>query len=503
MVILTAQQLHDWDAYTIRSKPISSVDLMEIAATRCVQWLIKHGYSQQALTIFCGKGNNGGDGLAIARLLSAKGCRVMVYIIERGQKGTHDFQANLVRLHEAGLPVAYIQSPGHFPVIPKNHIIIDAMFGTGLNRPLEGLEAALVNHINISACPVVAIDIPSGLLADESSLGFAVVKAMHTLSFQCLKMAFLMAENELYTGDVQVLEIGLLPEYLSNISYEAVLVEHEIISALYRPRQRFSHKGSFGHAALVAGSKGFMGAATLAANACLRTGTGKLTCHIPACGYSIMQIAAPEAMSAVAPGMDYIECLPDVSTYQALGIGPGIGVYDSHAALLESLFQGYKKTMVIDADALTLLSKRPALLSALPAFTLLTPHPAEFDRLFGKSANDFARMRMAKQKAQALRIIIVLKGHRTFIAMPGGSGFFNSTGNAGMAKGGSGDVLTGMLTALLAQQYPPEQAALLGVYLHGMAGDFAAAALTQEAMVAGDIAHYLGAAFRHLQQKSG
>jgi ADP-dependent NAD(P)H-hydrate dehydratase / NAD(P)H-hydrate epimerase len=500
MVILSAQQLHDWDAYTIRSKPIRSLDLMETAATRCVQWLAQQAYTQNPFTVFCGKGNNGGDGLAIAHLLAAKGCRVTVYIIERGQKGTDDFQANLVRLHETGLPVAYIQSPDHFPAVPKNHVIIDALFGTGLNRPLEALDAALVNHVNSCACPVVAIDIPSGLLADESSIGFAVIKAIHTLSFQCLKMAFLMAENETYTGHVQVLEIGLLPEYLNTINYEAVLVEQEILSALYRPRQNFSHKGNFGHAALVAGSKGFMGAATLAANACLRSGAGKLTCHVPACGYTIMQLAAPEAMSTTAPGADYIERLPDLSGYQALGIGPGIGLHDSHAALLEGILQTFTKPLVIDADALTILAKRPALLSGLPAFALLTPHPAEFDRLFGKSPNDFARMRLAKQKAQTLRIIIILKGHRTFIAMPGGNGFFNSTGNAGMAKGGSGDVLTGMLTGLLAQQYPPEQAALLGVYLHGLAGDYAAAALTQEAMVAGDIAHYLGPAFRQLRK---
>jgi NAD(P)H-hydrate epimerase len=312
-------------------------------------------------------------------------------------------------------------------------------------------------------------------------------------------MAFLMPENEPYTGHVHVLDIGLLGGYLTGLRYEASLVEEEMIKAMYRPRQNFSHKGNYGHAALVAGSHGFMGAATLAANACLRAGVGKLTCYIPACGYTIIQVAAPEALSQTATGNDYIEALPDLSGYASVGIGPGIGAYSSHERLLDIIFSGCKRPLVIDADALNTMAKHPRLLAGLPAFSILTPHPAEFDRLFGKSNNDFTRMRLAQQKAQELQLIIVLKGHRSFIAMPGGSSFFNSTGNPGMATGGSGDVLTGILTALLAQQYPPEQAALLGVYLHGLAGDYAAASISQEAMIASDITGHLGNAFRHLQ----
>ena len=271
MLILSAKQIHEWDLYTIRNKPISSVDLMETAAARCFQWLQQNGY-QQPFHIFCGKGNNGGDGLALARLLSGKGIKVTVSIIEMGQKGTEDFKTNLARLQQTEVPVFYIQSADHFPAIPKTHIIIDALFGTGLNRPLKGLAAELVAHINTFSNTVIAIDIPSGLLADDSSKGFSIINAAHTVSFQCLKMAFMMAENEAYTGKVQVLDIGLLSNYVADINYESLLVEEEIIKAMYRPRQRFSHKGTFGHAALIAGSYGFMGAATLAANACLRAG---------------------------------------------------------------------------------------------------------------------------------------------------------------------------------------------------------------------------------------
>ena len=500
MLILSAKQIHDWDAYTIQNKPISSVDLMETAATRCLQWLQQNNYLQQSFHIFCGKGNNGGDGLAIARLLSGKGVKVFVCIIELGQKGTDDFQTNLARLHQTDVSISYIQSAEHFPAVPKTHIIIDALFGTGLNRPLTGLAAALVAHINIFTNPVIAIDMPSGLLADTSAVGYPIVKALHTLSFGCLKMAFMMAENEPFTGQVQVLDIGLLVSYLAGISYEAALVEEEIIKAMYRPRQKFSHKGTYGHAALVAGSYGLMGAATLSANACLRAGVGKLTCHIPVCGYSIMQVAAPEAMSKTEQGEHYMETFSGAGKYDAIGIGPGIGAYEQHAALLDNIFESYKKPVVVDADGLNTLARNQGLLLKITAFSILTPHPAEFDRLFGKSDNDFTRMRLAQQKAKELQLIIVLKGHRSFIAMPGGNGFFNSTGNPGMATGGSGDVLTGILTALLAQAYPPEQAAILGVYLHGLAGDLAAAALSEEAMVAGDISKHLGSAFLQLKK---
>ncbi|MEO5681417.1 MAG: NAD(P)H-hydrate dehydratase [Chitinophagaceae bacterium] len=499
MLILSAKQIHDWDAYTIRNKPISSVDLMETAANRCLQWLQQNGYLQQAFHIFCAKGNNGGDGLAIARLLAGKGIKVCVSIIELGQMGTADFQTNLARLHQTDAVITYIQSAEHFPSIPKTHIIIDALFGTGLNRPLQDLPAALVTYINNYVSQVISIDIPSGLLADDTSAGYPIVKAVHTLSFQCLKMAFMMAENELYTGHVQVLDIGLLDNYPAGINYEAVLVEEEIIKAMYRPRQRFSHKGTYGHAALVAGSYGFMGAATLAANACLRAGAGKLTCHIPRCGYSIMQVAAPEAMSKTTSGLHYVEGVDHPEQYDAVGIGPGMGLHESHAQLLETLFSACTKALVVDADALNVLAKHPHLLTKIPPFSILTPHPAEFERLFGKAGNDFARMRLAREKAKEYQLIIIVKGHRTFIAMPGGNGFFNSTGNPGMATGGSGDTLTGILTALLAQQYPPEQAALLGVYLHGLAGDYAAARLSEEAMIAGDIVQHLGDAFRKLK----
>jgi len=298
---------------------------------------------------------------------------------------------------------------------------------------------------------------------------------------------------------------------LTTIGYESLLLEEDFVKSLYRPRTAFSHKGNFGHAALIAGSYGFMGAAVLSAHACLRGGVGKLTCHIPSCGYDIMQTAAPEAMSKVEKGTHYIESISDTGKYDALGIGPGLGVHKSHVQLLDAIFStagrpepvegstGNEQRIVLDADALNVLAKEPSLLKKIPPFSILTPHPTEFDRVSGASGNDFARMRKAQQMAKERGVIIVVKGHRSFIAMPGGTGYFNSTGNPGMATGGSGDVLTGILTSLLAQRYPPEQAAIFGVYLHGLAGDLAASAITEEAMIASDITLYLGSAFHRLK----
>lgn len=500
MVILSSAQIHDWDAYTIRQKPIRSIDLMETAATRCVQWLWQRTLPHQPIALFCGKGNNGGDGLAIGRLLSARGRKVAVYILEAGQKGTDDFQENLAGLHQTPAEIVYLQSPDHFPVLAAGTVIVDALFGTGLNRKLEGLAAALVEKINSYGAEVVSIDMPSGMLADRSSKGFPVVTATHTLSFQCMKLAFMLPENEAHTGVVHILEIGLMPGFLAQLQCDTLLLDIDLIRAIYKPRRRFSHKGNFGHALMIAGSRGMMGAAVLATRACLRSGVGKLTCLTPECGYSIVQSAVPEAMCKTS-GDDYITAVPEnLEQYAVVGIGPGIGAREEQLLLVKELLSACTRPILADADALNLLAKHTDLLAQLPAFSIITPHPAEFDRLFGTQPDDFARIETARKSAARLGIIIILKGHHTLIAMPGGNAFFNSTGNPGMATGGSGDVLSGIITGLLAQQYVPEQAALLGVFLHGLAGNCAAKRRSEEALIAGDIVDYLGEAYLHLSQ---
>jgi ADP-dependent NAD(P)H-hydrate dehydratase / NAD(P)H-hydrate epimerase len=500
MKILSAEEIRLWDQYTILHEPIASIDLMERAAGKCVDWLEENGYVENQFAIFCGKGNNGGDGLAIARLLAVKKYPVAVNILEFGHKGTGDFQINLARLHQyPEVNIRFIQTEENFRELNNGEIIIDALFGSGLNRGIEGVTAKLIEHTNESGCEIISIDIPGGLFTDCSSKGNAIIKARHTLSFQCFKPAFLVAENAECIGQVHILDIGLHNDFYNSLHSRYELTDDTIIHSIHKPRNRFSHKGSFGHALLVAGSYGKIGAAVLSAKACLRSGAGLLTVHIPKCGYDILQSTVPEAMVTTDFNAEFITKIEDELTkYESIGIGPGIGTASETKMMIREIFDAYRHPVILDADALNIIASQKDLLKLLPGGSIITPHPKEFARLFGESPNDFDSIQLALQKAKELNIVIVLKGHHTLIATPDGKGFFNSTGNAGMATAGSGDVLTGILTGLLAQGYSSVETAILGVYLHGLAGDFAAKKISMEAMVAGDIISNLGAAFSHL-----
>ena len=502
MKILSAEALRLWDQYTIEHEPVSSINLMERAAGKCVEWLLQQYPDAASFSIFCGKGNNGGDGLAIARMLMQQHYPVIIYILEFGHKGTDDFQANLARLHQ--LPKAdihFIQTEEQFHVLPKEQVVIDALFGSGLNRNLERVTAKLVEHINNSGCEIISIDIPSGLFVDHSSIGNTIIKATHTLSFQCYKTAFLVAENQDSIGELHILDIGLHNIFFKSVFTRFELVDDTIIHSIYKPRKRFAHKGNFGHALLVTGSYGKMGAAILSAKACIRSGAGLLTCHIPKCGYAILQSTVPEAM-VITDLNDELNTKvnDDLTKYETIGIGPGIGTAPATKMMLRELFDSYRSPVVLDADALNIMATQKELLQFIPAGSILTPHPKEFERLFGETANDFDKIELALSKAKELDCIIVLKGHHTFIATTDGKGFFNNTGNAGMATAGSGDVLTGILTGLLAQGYSSVEAAILSVYLHGLAGDFAAKEFSIEAMIAGDIIEKLGQAFLFIRE---
>jgi hydroxyethylthiazole kinase-like uncharacterized protein yjeF len=502
MEIFSAEQIRAWDAYTISHEPISSIDLMERAATSCLSWLETNDYLERSFAIYCSKGNNGGDGLALARMLSVLDCPVTVNILEFGHIGTEDFQVNLARLHQTPVEVRFIQGPEHFYPVAPGEVLIDALFGSGLNRPLEGVAEQLVRHLNASGNEIIAIDIPSGMFVNSSSRGNTMIRSICTLSFQCYKPAFLMPENEPFVGEVHILDIGLHPDYLRQVTGEAELLDESIIGAIFKPRKNFAHKGNFGHALLIAGSYGKMGAAVLASRACLRAGAGLLTCQVPGCGYTILQTTLPEAMIQVdADEKIHTAIDGELDKYSVIGIGPGIGTDERTVVLLRDVFSRYQKPMVLDADALNILALHPDLWALVPPYSIFTPHPKEFERLFGPSPDDFSRLESAREQARKHQCIIVLKGHYTYIAMPGGKGYFNSTGNAGMAKGGSGDVLTGILTALLSQGYSPGEAALLGVYLHGLAGDCAAVSWSQESMLPSDLTDHLGEAFRLIAKR--
>jgi len=492
MKIFSAAQVRQWDAYTIAHEPIRSIDLMERAATACVNWIENHSEAAGYYYIFCGTGNNGGDGLAIARMLLLTGKAVNIFILE-GQKRSADFSENLNRLELPATGLLRIIDTD-YPEIPGNAIVIDALFGSGLSGAVEGVAAGLVNYINQSSKNIIAIDVPSGLFADGTVGENVIIEATHTLSFQVPKLAFFLSENSKYTGIVHLLDIGLHPDFYHDTPALFNSIDQYMISSIYKPRNEFSHKYNFGHALLYAGNKNMMGAAILCAKSCLRSGAGLVTVFTEDGTQPVIQTAIPEAITSTENNFETLS-----KKKSAIGIGPGLAVDDSNKKGLLHIILTYPAPLVIDATALQLLSTDTAIIKkriSNPA--VLTPHTGEFEKLFGTSTSDFERMNTALQQSKELGCYIVLKGHYTLVACPDGSAFFNTTGNAGMATAGSGDTLTGILTGLLAQGYNQKDACLLGVYLHGMAGDIAAEKMTQEAMIAGDIIDCIGEAFKKI-----
>jgi hydroxyethylthiazole kinase-like uncharacterized protein yjeF len=502
MKIFTAAQIRACDAYTIHATPVSSIDLMERAAKKCMEWTSGHFPKDTLFVTLCGTGNNGGDGLAITRLLHEAGYGVKAFLLKFSKELSPGCQTNLIRLKAIDNDLADIVQPETFITdIPANIVIIDAILGTGLSRPAEGWLAAFIRHIDQLPNEKIAIDIPSGLPADIiADEGAAVLKARHTLSFQFYKRTFLHPESGIYAGNIHILDIGLDKTFIHATYTQYKTIDEDTIAAIYRPRSPFSHKGTYGSVLMAGGSYGKMGAMVLCTKAALHVGAGLVTTLIPACGYATLQTAVPEAMCRTS-GEKVIEIIDEWDKMAAIGIGPGMGTDTRSADALASFIDSCKKPFVIDADALNIISKQPELLAKLPKGTILTPHPKEFSRLFGANTNSMIQVDHARIQAMRYNINIVLKGHHTAVITTEGECWYNMTGNAGMAKGGAGDVLTGVITGLLAQGYGPQQAAMLGVYLHGLAGDLAANDLSQEAMLAGDIVAYLGKAFLEIRNK--
>ncbi len=497
MKIYAALQTRLWDAYSIQNEPITSVDLMSRAALRFTDWFLQtYPNHELRVLIFCGTGNNGGDGVAVARLLDWLGYSAKVVVCDFAVKHSADFDAQMALLSQhQNIDVDWLKNTQKWPLVAPDLLMVDALFGSGLNRPLEGEWAQVVDYLNLLPNEKVAIDLPSGLFTDIHTPGNAVVCVHKTFSFERPKLAFFFPENASRVGEWVFGSIGLDPDFELKTETKFHFLSKKDAAALYRPRKKFSHKGSFGHALLVAGSFGKMGATILAAQACLRSGVGLLTVHTPRSGNIILQSAVPEAMVSPDQRAKYWTEVPDINGYSSIGVGPGIGKEPETAKALQTLLETYDLPLVLDADGLNLLSENPGWWSYIPKGSILTPHPKEFERLFGKSENDFKRNELQRKKAQEYGVLIILKGANTAIACPDGECWFNSTGNPGMATGGSGDVLTGILTGLLAQGYPPKASALLGVYLHGSAGDMAAKAGSQEALIAGDIVNDLGLAW--------
>lgn len=500
MKILSIQQIRDADAYTIAHEPVLSDALMERAAKACFSWILNHTGRSKSYKIFCGTGNNGGDGLVIARLMAGKNINNQVFIINTGAKKSGDFSLNYQRLSTLKkVSINEINDISKLPKILPDDIVIDAIFGSGLTRSVEGIAAEVIVLINKSGARIISVDIPSGLYGEDNSGNKgSIIKAHHTLTFQFPKLSFFYPENGSYTGKWEVLPIGLHQDFISKAEVKNYFVEHQECSLMLKVRNRFAHKGHFGHALLVCGSYGMAGAAVLAARACLKSGAGLVTAHIPEKNYSVMQAAAPEIMASVDEHAEYFTHPPELKNYNAVCTGCGLGTSEATAQGLKMLIQNFRLPMVVDADALNILSENKTWLAFLPANSILTPHPGEFERLAGKSDNAYERQQKQIELSVKFNLIIVLKGAYTCISMPSGNSYFNSTGNPGMATAGSGDVLSGIITALLAQNYQPAEAAILGVYLHGLAGNLAAARYGYESMTAGDIISMLGKAFKRL-----
>lgn len=508
MKILTAEQIREADAYTIKSEPIKSIDLMERAANACVSW-IKSVYSKQsALHIFCGLGNNGGDGLAIARLLAEQGYKVISYIVRYSDKSSPDFSINEKRLRTLSTSsIIDIKSATDLNTIKfePTDIIIDAIFGSGLNKPVEELSKDIINKINQHSIPVISIDVPSGLsLSSKITPSFSeniVVRASHTLAFQAPKLVFMFPRYEEYIGDFTVLAIGLDATIISKqetINYFTTLSD---IKAVIRPRKKFSHKGTYGHALIISGCYGKMGATVLSAKACLRVGAGLVTAHIPKCGYEILQTSLPEAMVSIDSNEHSMSELPKLEKFNAIAIGPGLDTEKQTQNILKLLIQNTAAPLVIDADAINILSMNKTWLSFLPKNSILTPHRKEFERLVGKTDSDYSRYDQLREFAFKYGVYVVLKGAHTAIACPDATVYFNSTGNSGMATGGSGDILTGIITGLLAQGYAPKESAIFGVYWHGLAGDIAMDITGTSNIIASDITEALSKAFKTITDK--
>lgn len=493
--ILNPSQIRELEKRTEQEQHLASIDLMERAAEQFViafHDLFPH-CEERPIVLFCGSGNNGGDGLAVARRFVSEGHKVEVYLFNTSN-GLSENCAEEKRLllanHTDMLSFSEVLSQFTPPHLDAQTIVIDALFGTGLNRPLSGGFAAVVKYINASPATVVSIDIPSGLMAEDNgnNISSHIIRADHTITFEAPKLSFFFPENETYVGNWRVVPIGL--EKATEAVY--YLTESSDIKLIWKPRTRFAHKGMMGHGLLVAGHAGMAGAAILSSRGCLRSGIGKVSVLSPEDNRIILQVSVPEAILTFVPELNFANL---ENAFDALAVGPGLGTDESAVHLLEALLSNLSQPLVLDADALNILAHRPDLLQSVPHHSILTPHKGELARLIGHTRNAYEELQRTMTFASQNQFYILIKGAYSAIVTPQKKVYFNPTGNAGMATAGSGDVLSGILLALLAQGYAPEDALRMGVYIHGLSGDFAAEEKTQTSLIATDLVEYLPKAF--------
>jgi ADP-dependent NAD(P)H-hydrate dehydratase / NAD(P)H-hydrate epimerase len=502
MKIFPAELVKAIDQYTIANEPIASIDLMERAAMAVAAKIVELFPANPELAVFAGSGNNGGDGLAVARLLAQQGYRVQAYFIQTTPTTTPDTAINLSRLAPSEhLAIETLTPEAVIPYITPETMVVDALFGSGVSRPLDGFNKHMVEFINDSGCPIISIDLPSGLMAEDNSGNEpdGIIRADYTITLELPKLALLLPENDQYVGELSIVPIGLHPKALDGFPSSMHFVTNEMAAKMLYKRRKFAHKGTFGHCYLIAGSQKMLGASILSSRACMKTGTGLLTTHIPAGLQAALNIAAPEVIIDLDSSPEYFSTYSSITSFDAIGVGPGLGANATTVATLAQLLADARRMpMVIDADGLNAIAYNKELLKVLPKFAILTPHPKEFERLAGSWNNDLEKLQLLNRFAKEHSAYIVLKGAHTTVASPDGRLWFASVGNPGMATAGSGDVLTGIILSLLGQGYSPEEASILGVHLHGLAGDIAAREESQEALIASSIVGCIGKAFKFL-----
>ena len=500
MKIFTTENIRKIDRYTIDDEGVSSQELIHRVAEGVVGEIISRWSPSKPTMVFAGAGNNGADALIVAKLLIEAGFNTHVVLINvKGDSLSRDCRLAREELMSLGnVSMTEIVHTAHIPPLTADHLVVDGLFGTGLHNPLEGGYMAMARYINESGATVLSIDVPSGMFGDWNTRVLArnVVHADYTVQFP--RLAFFLSDNADLVGKWKVVDIGLSRRAIEETPTKYFYIEKDDVKRVLKVRPDFCSKADFGHALLISGCYGMMGAAVLAARGALRAGVGKLSVHSARCGFNVLQTAVPEALFSPDRNDIVISDMTPRFSYTAIGVGPGIGTNDATKGALETLIKTIKRPMVLDADALNIIARNPSLIDHITPGSILTPHAGEFDRIFGSQASAEVRLLKALEVAHKYKLIIVLKGHYSATVRPDGKVFFNSTGSAAMATGGSGDVLTGIITSLLAQGYKSEAAATAGVYIHGLAGDIAARSEGDYGTTAADIAASVGKAIKEI-----
>ena len=500
MKLFSKEQIYEADRLTVEKQNISTDDLMERAGIQIFNWIDSRMQGAQVpIHVFCGIGNNGGDGLVLSRHLVTHGYNVITYVVNCSDKRSKDFLINYDRIKNVTKrwPIL-LNCKEEFPSISPDDIIVDAVFGIGLNRPADSWVKSLFKHFRASKAFTLSIDMPSGLYADkvpEDENG--VVWADYTLSIQVPKLVFFLPDTAKYTVQWEILDIGIDPEYLMVTETDTELIGKYEVLPLYKPREKFDHKGTFGHSLIVGGSYGKIGSVVLASRSALTVGAGLVTAFVPKCGYTILQTTLPEAMVISDDHMDILTNIKFEIEPTVIGIGVGVGTNSKTITAFETFLKTNKSILVVDADGINILAKKKSLLKLLPENSVLTPHPKELERLIGKWKDDFDKLKKTKAFSKKYKLIIVIKGANT-ITVFNDKLYINTTGNPGLATAGSGDVLTGIITGLISQGYEYLAASIFGVYLHGKSADIAVETFGYQSLIASNVIQYIKDAFMDL-----